>query len=196
MFPQPEVLFTLLMYQGACALSSRAIVAAVALQEWGQFMFAFVYFMVYPLGWFLLVAWHMLILVPSKRTATFDADKREWAESEDEDASLRNHTYVKRWGYLFTSYNGIRLAQTFVMLTMAQQLLIGGCTGFMAGGSNALATAQVVLVMLFANVGFAAFAYLRPLAQTSKLKMHIYNADGCISAGKCPLKRSSCATSI
>jgi hypothetical protein len=128
----------------------------------------------------------MLVLVPSKRTASFDANKREWAESEDEGASPRNHTYVKRWGYLFTSYNGIRLAQTFVMPTMAQQLLIGGCTGFMAGGSNALATAQVVLVMPFANVGFAAFAYLRPLAQTPRLKMHIYNADGCISAGKCP----------
>jgi hypothetical protein len=41
-------------------------------------------------------------------------------------------------------------------------------------------------VMVFANVGFAAFAYLLPLAQTSKLKMHMYNADGCCSAGKCP----------
>jgi hypothetical protein len=197
MFPQPEVLFALLMYQGACALSSRAIVAAIKLQEWGQFIFAFSYFVAYPFAWFVYVAWHMLILVPSKRTAAFDAVKREWAESEDESASLRNHTYVKRWGTLFTSYNGIRLAQIFVMLTMTQQMLIGGCTGFMAaGGSATLATAQVVLVTLFANVGFGAFAYLRPLVQTSKLKMHIYNADGCIKAGKRLIECRSCATSI
>ena len=81
-FPGPEVLLLILFYQGACTLSSRAIAAAIALDEYGHLVFALVYFIIFPIGWFVTVAWHMLLVVPADRTAAFDAEKREWEAEE------------------------------------------------------------------------------------------------------------------
>jgi hypothetical protein len=182
MFPQPEVLFVLTMYQGACTVSARALVAAVALKDWAAFTFALIYFLVFPIGWFAFVYYQMMVVLPKKNAAKFDSKTRNWEEIKQSDAPS---DYVAKFGKIFTAYRGIRLAQLFVMLTMSQMLLVGMCTGFLT--RPAVSGMQSFFVTLFANVGFVAFSWLRPLVHSSMLKSHIYNVESVIKTGMAAL---------
>jgi flagellar biosynthesis GTPase FlhF len=63
-FPQPEILWLLMMYQGSCMLTARALAAGVASSDPLLVMLAILWFLVFPLGFYLLAAYIMFIILP------------------------------------------------------------------------------------------------------------------------------------
>jgi hypothetical protein len=172
-FPQPEVLLLCIMYQGSCAVSSRAMVAAGYLEEWGSFFAASVYFAVYPIGWFAFVYHQMMVVLPKEHAAEFNHKNRIWTSVDT--GNRKTQKIVERFGDIFTSYRGIRVAQVCVMLTLTQSLVVGLCTGLLVHPS--MGTAQAFLVTIAANVVFVVFSNLRPLVHESPSRTIVDNAD-------------------
>jgi hypothetical protein len=161
-------------FTGTCAISSRAIGAAVSLEDWGALTAALIWLLIYPLGWyagvcsansqeqctplrFLFVGYQVFVVLPAQNAAVYDPVTKEW-KSESTD-------YTSKYGDIFTSYRGVRMAQIFVMLTTSVMLINGLCTGLLYG--DELATLQAWLMTVMACALFGALILHRPTVDPS-----------------------------
>jgi hypothetical protein len=183
-FPQPQVLFLSVMYQGSCTVTARALAAAVASGDSALLSVAAIWMAIYPFGFFFGTMYVLFVILPKTSTAKYDAETREWKDCEDADevadkqGKLREkgwlcckkkkgvHHFINRFGELFMHYRGVRLAQIFVTLQLSQMLVVGLLTGLL--NDPVLATIQAWLVATIAVFLFISMTLYSPIVDPSK----------------------------
>ena len=96
-----------LMLQGSWVVTIGALAASVRQGLWVDFFFAFVWLLLFPIGFIAFVLNLIFVALPSINGARYDEATRTWSNANTSPSSK----FKQQYGLIFEDYKGTRAAR-------------------------------------------------------------------------------------